>query len=492
MVSLQNVTPIIDRRQQEGYLRRTLIGEIREISVNYNNYLNRDYKSEEAKTGQPSRRLRRHHLHILAFSSIALGLLALVTPGDEASATRQLASENTPYLVGDEHLLRLPLNLPASATTQTAAELPQSLPEKHWQKVSVKSGDSLSKIFDRLDLDQQQLLAVVSADNEKRLRQLHPGQKLHFHIEDGQLQALDYRISATKNLLIQRHNSEFRAELSDKTLDTRLAHASATITSSLFEAGQRAGLSDNLIMELANIFGWDVDFALDIRSGDHFSLLYEEHYLDGEKLRDGQILAAEFTNRGTAYKAVRFTDPNGESQYYSEDGKSMRKAFLRSPVDFRRISSKFARERFHPVLGKKRPHKGVDYAAATGTPIKAAGDGKVIFRGTKGGYGRTVMLQHGGKYTTLYAHLSKYRRGVLNGTRVKQGQVIGYVGKSGLATGPHLHYEFRVNGVHRNPLTVKFPDATPVAKKHHAQFLQQSQQLLAQLALFQQVRVAAN
>ena len=170
----------------------------------------------------------------------------------------------------------------------------------------------------------------------------------------------------------------------------------------------------------------------------------------------------------------------------------MRKAFLRSPVDFRRISSTFQRERHHPVLGKKRPHRGVDYAASSGTPIKAAGDGKVVFRGTKGGYGRTVVLQHGGKYTTLYAHMSKYRRGVGNGSRVKQGQIIGYVGKSGLATGPHLHYEFRVNGVHRNPLTVKFPDAAPISSKYKTAFMQQSEQLLAQLDLFKRVRVAAN
>jgi murein DD-endopeptidase MepM/ murein hydrolase activator NlpD len=243
-------------------------------------------------------------------------------------------------------------------------------------------------------------------------------------------------------------------------------------------------------MELVNIFGWDVDFALDIRKGDRFALLFEEHYLDGDKLRDGKILAAEFTSRGDTYRAVLFTDPQGNSQYYSPDGKSMRKAFLRSPVDFRRISSKFQPERYHPVLGKKRPHRGVDYAAKTGTPIKAAGDGKVIFRGRKGGYGNTVVLQHGGNITTLYAHMSKFRRGVSSGSRVKQGQIIGYVGATGLATGPHLHYEFRINGSHRNPLTVKLPDAEPIPAKYKGEFMQQSRQLLAQLDLFKRVQVA--
>jgi murein DD-endopeptidase MepM/ murein hydrolase activator NlpD len=220
--------------------------------------------------------------------------------------------------------------------------------------------------------------------------------------------------------------------------------------------------------------------------------MFEQHYLDGERLRDGKILAAEFTNQENTYRAVLFTDQEGSSQYYSEDGRSMRKAFLRSPVDFRRISSTFQRERYHPVLGKKRPHRGVDYAAATGTPVKAAGDGKVIFRGSKSGYGNTVELQHGGSIVTLYAHLSRFQKGVINGSRVRQGQIIGYVGQTGLATGPHLHYEFRINGTHRNPLTVKLPDAAPIQAEYKAEFMQQSQQLLAQLDLFKRTQVASN
>ncbi|MET0094196.1 MAG: peptidoglycan DD-metalloendopeptidase family protein, partial [Sedimenticola sp.] len=259
---------------------------------------------------------------------------------------------------------------------------------------------------------------------------------------------------------------------------------------SLYQSAQRAGLDDSLIMELANIFGWDIDFALEIRSGDTFSLIYEEKYLDGDKYRNGAILAAEFINQGRVVRAVRYEDEHGDGSYFSPDGKSMRKAFLRAPVDFRRISSRFTRERYHPVLGKKRPHRGVDYAASTGTPIKAAGDGKVIYRGRKGGYGRTIIIQHGQKYTTLYAHMSKYRGKVKNGSRVRQGQVIGYVGKSGLATGPHLHYEFRVNGVHRNPLTVKLPAAEPIAKKYRADFKQKSAPLLTRLDLVSQTMLA--
>lgn len=464
--------------------------------MNYNNYLNRDYKSIEVEGGNGRSRLKRRHLHLLAVSSMVLGVIALFNPSHKAEATRQVSVPLPPAMAAQaqlNELLTLPVisstdknEKPASTDTASAEALP-------WQKVVVKAGDNLSLIFDRLHLSPQQLHEVLEADKSSRyLNQLHPGQSLRFRIADSELQGLQYQLSETQTYYIDRQTNGFSNQLIEKPVEIRLKHANGDIINSLYQAGQKAGLSDNLIMELANIFGWDVDFALDIRSGDSFSLLFEEHYLDGEKLRDGRILAAEFTNRGESYRAVLFTDPEGNSQYFSPEGKSMRKAFLRSPVDFRRISSTFQRERYHPVLGKKRPHRGVDYAAATGTPIKAAGDGKVIFRGTKGGYGNVVILQHGGKYTTLYGHMSKFRSGVVNGSRVKQGQTIGYVGKSGLATGPHLHYEFRVNGVHRNPLTVKFPDAAPISAKYQADFKQQSAQLLAQLDLFKRVQIASN
>jgi murein DD-endopeptidase MepM/ murein hydrolase activator NlpD len=464
--------------------------------VNYSKYLNRDYKSASNEEKKQGPRLRKRHLHLLAISSITLGIVTFFIPTHHAEATRQITqSANKPVKAEQElnTLLNLPLNLPDRETAEPAPAVASDEKSLPWQKVTVKQGDSMSLIFDRLHLSPQQLHAVLEADkSDHYLRLIRPKQTLLFQIEDNQLQALQYKLSATKSFFINRDGDSFSGQLQEKPVEIRLTHASGKIDSSLYQAGQKAGLSDNLIMELANIFGWDVDFALDIRKGDAFSLLFEEHYLDGDKLRDGKILAAEFSNRGETYRAVLFTDPKGNSQYYSADGKSMRKAFLRSPVDFRRISSKFQRERHHPVLGKKRPHRGVDYAASTGTPIKAAGDGKVIFRGKKGGYGNTVILQHGGKYTTLYAHMSKFRKGVRNGSRVKQGQIIGYVGKSGLATGPHLHYEFRVNGVHRNPLTVKFPDAAPISAKYKSAFKQQSKQILSQLALLKRVQVAAN
>lgn len=257
-------------------------------------------------------------------------------------------------------------------------------------------------------------------------------------------------------------------------------------------AASNAGLDDSLAMELAFIFGWDIDFAQDIRKGDRFSVIYEEIFRHGEKIGNGDIVAAEFVNQGRKLQAFRYTSPDGSSQFFSADGKAMRKAFLRTPVDFARISSHFNLGRRHPILNRIRAHKGVDYAAATGTPIKAAGNGKVEFKGRKGGYGNTVIIKHGSSYSTLYAHMSRFGRGIHNGSRVQQGQIIGYVGSSGLATGPHLHYEFRVNGSHVNPLTVKLPAADPLPQKYKEDFRRSITPVLAQLETLNQIRTAAN
>jgi murein DD-endopeptidase MepM/ murein hydrolase activator NlpD len=233
-----------------------------------------------------------------------------------------------------------------------------------------------------------------------------------------------------------------------------------------------------------------VDFALDIRKGDGFSVVYEERWVDGKRLRDGSILAAEFQNQGDVFRALRYNVAEDRSEYFTPEGNSLRKAFLRAPVDFRRVSSNFNMGRLHPVLKVRRPHRGVDYAARTGTPIKAAGDGRIIHRGRKGGYGNTVILQHGGNITTLYAHMSKYAKGQRVGTRVRQGQVIGYVGQTGLASGPHLHYEYRVNGAHRNPRTVKLPEAEPVDPALREDFLRATAPLVAELDALKQIRLA--
>jgi len=289
------------------------------------------------------------------------------------------------------------------------------------------------------------------------------------------------KISKTDTLLITQGKEGYQATLIQKKPDVRLKKAKTTIKTSLSASAQKAGLSSKVIMELATLFGWDIDFALDVRKGDSFKVLYEEKFIEGKKIDDGDIIAAKFTNQGKTYEAVRFIDKKGNKSYYTPDGLNIKKEFMRTPVANSRISSGFDLNRKHPVLHQIRAHKGVDYAAPTGTPIKATGDGKVIFIGRKGGYGKAIIIQHGHAISTLYGHLSTFSTNTKLGSKVKQGQVIGYVGATGLATGPHLHYEFRVHGVHRNPVTVKLPKGQPIAVQYKKEFTTQAKRLMAEL-----------
>jgi len=448
--------------------------------------LNKDCKTITSKK-PPKRMLHGHHWKMLAIASAVAGIIALLNPSQKAEATRHQNGEDT-----STSALSLPFSEsenvnPSGPATHSAAT--NNAPA--WQEVKVTNGDTLSQIFSRLNLDSQQMYAVLESDKQTKqaLSRLVPGETLLFDIRDSQLQKLQYHLSPTQILHIEKETTGYHSTIEELPVETRVSHATSTIDSSLFAAGQQAGLTDNLLMQLVNIFGWDIDFALDIRSGDSFSVVYEEQYVNGHKHGDGEVLAAEFINQGHSYRAVRFREEDGTTHYYTPEGGSMRKAFLRTPVEFSRISSRFG-GRFHPVLQKFRMHKGVDYAAPVGTPVKATGDGKIAFRGVQGGYGNVVILQHGGKYSTVYGHLSRFKAGLGVGSHVSQGQVIAYVGQSGLATGPHLHYEFRVNGVHTNPLTVKLPNAGPIPAKQMAQFIQQTAPLLAQLDALKRTQVA--
>jgi len=368
-----------------------------------------------------------------------------------------------------------------------------SVPSFSWVEHEVQAGESLSRIFKGQGLSAPLLYKILHSDSKaKELADIRPGQTLRLRLDEEQrLRELVLVRSPVSSLRIDMDDDEsYQVEELQRDADIRLARVTGVIEDSLYVSAQKAGLSEKVIMQLASIFGWDIDFALEIRSGDQFRVVYQERYLDGEKLADGPILAAEFINRGRSVRAVRYERDDGGADYYSPDGKSMRKAFLRSPVDFRRISSRFQTERYHPILGKRRPHRGVDYAAAVGTPVRASGDGKIVFRGTKGGYGKTVVIKHGERYSTLYAHLNGYRKGLSGGRRVAQGQVIGYVGQTGLATGPHLHYEFRIHGVHRDPLTVKLPEAEPISAAYRADFEQKTAPLVAQLKLLDKTMLA--
>lgn len=369
----------------------------------------------------------------------------------------------------------------------------QNIPAYKETLIKIKSGHSLSTIFRKHRFSHQDLYSIMQKGQAaEALRNLQPGRNLSIQTdEQGQLYSLSYQIDRLQSVNVNRVNNDFNIETINKPVETRVNYADGQIQSSLFEAGKEAGLSDALVMEMAGIFGWDIDFALDIRQGDKFSILYEEQFVEGKKYQTGTILAAEFTNQGKTFKAIRFTDQSGNSSYYTPEGLSMRKAFLRSPVDFRRISSRFG-NRKHPVLNRIRLHKGVDYAARRGTPIQSAGDGKVIFKGTKGGYGRVVIIQHGSRYQTLYAHMNGFKRGIHVGKHVKQGQTIGFVGSSGRATGPHLHYEFRVNGSHRNPLTVQLPNASPINTAFKSDFTAHATRILSQLDTYKPTQIALN
>jgi murein DD-endopeptidase MepM/ murein hydrolase activator NlpD len=366
-------------------------------------------------------------------------------------------------------------------------------PEPEYEKLTltIRSGDTLDQLFRKHDLNIGHLVLISRLDEAgKRFRKIKPGDVFEITHDEGELVSMYSALDLTSALKIDRGDTGFSAEIVDRPIETRERFAYGVIETSLFESAAAAGLSDKLIMNIAGIFAWDVDFVLDIRTGDDYYVQWEEVWQDGEFVTDGEIIAAEFNNNGRTHRAIRFIDDVGRTDYFTPDGHSVRKAFIRAPVDFTRISSNFNPRRRHPVLNAIRAHRGVDYAAPRGTPIKAAGDGKVIFRGVKSGYGNTVILQHGGNITTLYAHMSQYSSRARLGSRVRQGDTIGYVGATGLATANHLHYEYRINGVHRNPRTVKLPQADPIADKYRAAFLAQAKPILEELERFKNTQLA--
>jgi len=351
-----------------------------------------------------------------------------------------------------------------------------------WESLIIQPGDNLSLIFDRQDISRQDLDSIMSLGKDTAaLKNLMPGHELRLRHSAEHLDALEYDINLINTIHVTRQEDIFSAVTVTTELETRINQAFGVISDSLFLSAQRAGISDNLIMQLIDIYGWDIDFALDIREGDRFFILYEEKFKNGIKVQDGPILAAEFINQNHPFQAVRYADADGYSNYYNEEGFSMRKAFLRTPVNFTRISSGFSLARKHPILNRIRAHKGVDYAAPIGTPVKATGDGTVAFAGTSGGYGKMIVLRHGEKYSTVYGHLTRFAKDITAGKRISQGQIIGFVGMTGLATGPHLHYEFRINDVHHDPLTVQLPKALGIPQERMSDFKAHTQPLLAQL-----------
>lgn len=441
------------------------------------------------------------HITIAAAATVVVTAAILMSPSSDVEAKRMSYSldlngnpvtnsappkEGTPVSSGNtsgsgDKPAPANVELELANTSPTADQAPKL----DWQEHKIKSGDTLSSLFRDAGFNDGIMLKVIHGEGDAgKLQRLYAGETIAFATDaNGDLAAIDLKRSSLETLHISRVEDGFKGETIVREPEARPAFVSGVIDGSLYVAAREAGMSDRLAMEMAGIFGWDIDFVYDVRKGDRFEVVYEELYLDGEKFDTGRILSARFVNRGEENIALLYTDSKGDSDYYAPDGSSMRKAFLRTPINAR-VSSPFNMQRRHPVLDVVRPHEGTDYAAPPGTPIKAAGNGRVHFAGWKGGYGRTVILSHGDNITTLYAHMSRLGKGIRNGARVKQGETIGYVGSSGMVTGPHLHYEFRMNGAPRNSRTVDLPDAKPVPKSEMARFSKFAEQQVAQLDVY--------
>lgn len=409
--------------------------------------------------------------HLVAAGALSIIMLVLVLmPPNEVQAHKAPAVPTTladlPKVADDTTNLALDESKPDEAVEQLEKEVAID-----WKKITVKNGDNLTLIFQRAGLSNKSMYELIGNCKEaKVLNRIHPGHTLAFHIEGNQLQALNYQKSPLQIHSFTRSADGFKAHTIERIPDKQLEYRAATLENSLFLAGQKAGLSQNTIMQLANVFGGVLDFVLDPRKGDNFNILYEDLYLDGAKIGSGKILAAEYVNQGKAFKAFLYENSKGESGYYSPDGVSMQKAFLRAPLDFARVSSNFNLRRRHPIHKRIKAHRGIDYSAPRGTPVYAAGDGRIRASAYSRANGNYIVINHGPQYQTKYLHLSK--RKVKNNQRVKKGQLIGTVGSTGYSTGPHLHYEFLMHGVHRNPRTIlnKLPKAKSVPKAELKRF----------------------
>ncbi|MEO8746938.1 MAG: peptidoglycan DD-metalloendopeptidase family protein [Rhodanobacter sp.] len=342
-----------------------------------------------------------------------------------------------------------------------------------WQISRVKPGQTLSDIFTSRGLSMTDLQNVMDAagSGKSALHNIRPGQEFDFLLDnDGKLQGLRFDQGDTSRVTVRLDGAQPLVTAQQREIDTREQVAHGVINSNLYAAAAQAGMDVAMVGKLADLFKYDIDFVQDLRAGDSFTVIYDDLYRDGVRYGEGDITAAEFINQGKRYTAYRFKKGNGSYGWFSEDGRPIEKSFLRIPVDFTRISSTFSVARLHPILGLVRAHKGVDYAAPKGTPIHAAGDGVIKFRGWENGYGNFVVIKHSKDITTAYGHMSRFAKGEHVGEQVKQGEVIGYVGMTGLATGPHLHYEFRVDGVQRNPQTVTLPKPQPLPPAQLARF----------------------
>jgi len=426
--------------------------------------------------------LTRTKLLLFAFTLIAVGFaLGGLESGPENGLDDAAVANKVINLSLPERHETQALTDTADKTGMEIGSIATPLETGLWDGVTVRSGQSLDAIFRQQGFSIQTLFEIMALSKEtKQLKKIRPGDLFEFQQHsDGSLKRMRYAVDEAHYLIIDHDGQQAVASTEARDIITRIEETSGTITSSLFLAGKLAGLNDGMVMKLANLFGWDIDFVLDIREGDRFLLIYEKIYRDGSFLRDGEIIGATFVNQGEKFQAIRF-DIDGQAQYFAPDGHNMRKAFLRAPLNFSYISSSFNPKRFHPILKRVKAHNGIDYKAPRGTPVFTAGDGKVIRSAYNKYNGHHVFVQHANSIVTKYLHFTK--RTVKKGQRVKQGQVIGYVGSTGMSQAPHLHYEFVVNGVHRNPRTVPLPKADALKDSQLTAFKQASAPVLTQLS----------
>lgn len=439
----------------------------------------------------PGSRVSRRKAALFAGSLVVVGVVwGLLAPSE--SETNPLANPQSEPLA--MRVIDLTLPERTESTAAPAADetgSPPELPQDDWDSVTVKSGQNLDTIFRQQGFEIGLLHRILALNEDcKGLTKIRPGDVFDFKRDaEGGLLEMRYPVGEDRYLLVRQLNGELFADSQPRQIYTEIIETQAVITSSVFMAGREAGLSDIKTMDLANIFGWDIDFVQDIRAGDRFFLVYEKIYRDGEFLRDGQILGATFINQNERFQAIWFN--NGDvAEYYAPDGRNMKKAFLRAPLNFSYISSQFNPKRMHPVLKRIRPHNGIDYYAPTGTPVYAAGAGTVTRAGYSAANGNHVFIKHANGIETKYLHFSK--KAVNQGQKVKQGQTIGYVGATGLATGPHLHYEFLLNGVHRNPRTVPLPKVEPLQGDMLTSFKHGAAPMLTQLSRLESASLYAS
>lgn len=382
------------------------------------------------------------------------------------------------------------LSLPKLAPQTSEPE--ESTKDNGWTIIKTRSGDSLATIFKRAGLSRQTLQAVLNKNpHSKALTSIKPEQEIRLMIHDQALDKLIIPISNTQFLVVSNKGKQYVSTIKSRKMDCHNDFITATISGSLYGTAKRLNIPAKLIRQMTEIFNWEIDFAREIRSGDQFSIVYQAYYIEDKLVSTGDIIAVTYTNHGVTHQAIRHQNAAGDFDYYTAQGTSLKKAFSRYPVKFSHISSTYSLSRYHPVLHYRRPHKGVDLAAAIGTPIYATGDGRIEVIDRHNGYGNMIKISHSKMYSSLYAHLLRFKKGLSKGAHVKRGEIIGYVGQTGLADGPHCHYEFHVNHQPRNPSTVELPRASPVHPREIAAFKSKANTILSQLKLYEKASLAA-